>query len=499
MRQLITASQIDDWFQSTKRDAQELLPHLVRRLIVSTVPSDSLKQLRIPIGDQIGLPDYDGRVVVVGDHRFVPNGSSVWEMGTGEFPDKATDDFSRRTAKPGGVTPSDTVFVFVTPHVARNKENWAKARRGERIWKDVQVVDAVDLDSWLETAPRVAKWLASQMGIPVEGMRDLEQFISEEFVARYRIKWMPELVVGGRNEALDKLHQWLNSDAREFTVEGESVEEAAAFIAAAIQLLAVDAARSIESRLLFVDRPEAVAYMTTATSVHFVVPLTPEVRRRVIGTASSLLRVIVPSVSTVGHESRVQNSARLGRIRRAACESALSKMEISPQRIDRIASEFKGSLTASLWMISPVEDGSLPWTTGDAALELAPLMLAGQWLDSSERDKECIQRLSGRPYAEIEKLLARWSGSKGPLVRRGVVWDWLAWDFAFDCLAKWISSERIERFLSVAKEVLATLDPSVELPADDRWKANIFGKIHPYSTAPAHRPDRFDCPSRSFH
>jgi hypothetical protein len=37
MRQLVTSQQIDQWFVSTSRNAQSLLPHLVRRLINATV------------------------------------------------------------------------------------------------------------------------------------------------------------------------------------------------------------------------------------------------------------------------------------------------------------------------------------------------------------------------------------------------------------------------------------------------------------------------------
>ena len=37
MRQIVTATEIDKWFESTSRDAQELLPHLVRKRIPITV------------------------------------------------------------------------------------------------------------------------------------------------------------------------------------------------------------------------------------------------------------------------------------------------------------------------------------------------------------------------------------------------------------------------------------------------------------------------------
>jgi len=49
MRQLVDSTQIDQWFTSLRRDAQEVLPHLIRRLILETVSPDQLEFIRIPV------------------------------------------------------------------------------------------------------------------------------------------------------------------------------------------------------------------------------------------------------------------------------------------------------------------------------------------------------------------------------------------------------------------------------------------------------------------
>ena len=97
MRQIINATQIDEWFVSKRRDAQELLPHLVRKLIVETVSLEELKSIRIPVGDQIGRPGYDGVVETIAEHPYVAMGLSVWEMGTGDPVEKFKDDYEKRT------------------------------------------------------------------------------------------------------------------------------------------------------------------------------------------------------------------------------------------------------------------------------------------------------------------------------------------------------------------------------------------------------------------
>lgn len=65
----------------------------------------------------VWLPGYDGQVHAQAATPFVPAGESIWEMGTNsKYLKKAEEDYEKRTAKPGTVIPSNTTFVFVTPH-----------------------------------------------------------------------------------------------------------------------------------------------------------------------------------------------------------------------------------------------------------------------------------------------------------------------------------------------------------------------------------------------
>src|SRR5258706_12182428 len=77
VRQIISSTKLNWWFNSGSRDGQELLPHFVRRLIMATTTLGSLSEFRIPVGDEVGRPGYDGRMRFHGTHPFVPNGLSV--------------------------------------------------------------------------------------------------------------------------------------------------------------------------------------------------------------------------------------------------------------------------------------------------------------------------------------------------------------------------------------------------------------------------------------
>ena len=95
MGSIIDSTRIDDFFNPTRRDAQELLPHLVRELVLATIDMKSLRACRIPVGDDIGRPGYDGRVETIEGNVFVPTGLSVWEMGTGDPESKAKEDYKK--------------------------------------------------------------------------------------------------------------------------------------------------------------------------------------------------------------------------------------------------------------------------------------------------------------------------------------------------------------------------------------------------------------------
>ncbi|NQT20244.1 MAG: hypothetical protein HQ592_11110 [Planctomycetes bacterium] len=483
MGRIIDATQIDQWFVSTRRDAQELLPDLVRRLIIETVRMEQLVAIRIPVGDQINLPGYDGKVETTASHPHVPKGVSVWEMGTGEPQDKANSDYSNRTDNPKGIGPLNSTFVFVTPHSWTGKDDWVNKKKSEGRWGDVRGLDNVDLDNWLEMCPGAARWLAAQMGLRVEDFHDFESFVRKDLEARYGVEISADLIVGGRNEAVSELHEWFKSDSRKVTIEGDSVEEASAFIAAAILSLPEEEAEHVASRVLFVHGPEVLHYLSKLKSEHLVVLLTPGARLEAKALDSPVLRLMLPIGKSAGASPQRKSCISLGSVHRRPCQEALLQMGFSAQRARRLSLECKGSLTAILWMVAEEPDVPLPWTSGEAALDLVPLVLPGQWEADNEADREALQKLANRDYSEIERVIAKWTAPEGPIVRRGAMWDWLAWDFAWTSLTHLMHGVQIHRFCEAVKEVLGTPDPKLELPSDERCMASVHGKVHPYSRA----------------
>jgi hypothetical protein len=90
---LADATDVERW--ADQRSAQADLPKLVRRLVRHE--NDQVQRVEMRAGEGVGLPGYDGVVEATRATSFVPDGLSVWEMGTGEDPArKATADYNSR-------------------------------------------------------------------------------------------------------------------------------------------------------------------------------------------------------------------------------------------------------------------------------------------------------------------------------------------------------------------------------------------------------------------
>jgi hypothetical protein len=97
--QLADAADVEEW--ARRIDARSDFARLVRSLISES--NDQVVELQMRGGEGSEVPGYDGRVVASKGTPFVPEGRSVWELGTGERPDaKASEDYRTRTARPLG-------------------------------------------------------------------------------------------------------------------------------------------------------------------------------------------------------------------------------------------------------------------------------------------------------------------------------------------------------------------------------------------------------------
>ena len=107
--EIMSASKLDSLSTEKSRLFQELLPELVKRLIIDS--SKSLSSIRIPSKDDIWAPGFDGIIENDEKNTYVSSGKSVWEFGTNnDSLTKINDDYEKRTINSLGIDKKETKF-----------------------------------------------------------------------------------------------------------------------------------------------------------------------------------------------------------------------------------------------------------------------------------------------------------------------------------------------------------------------------------------------------
>lgn len=475
MRQLISSHDIDTLFASTRRDAQELLPHLVRRLIRASCHASALVQVQMAAGDDIASYGWDGLVQHDATHPFVPMGVSGWEIGvSGDPADKATRDYAKRTADPLLLVPQESTFVFVTPRMWPGKQTWLSNKRADSPWKAIRVVDGADLAAWLEEFPAIGRWLCEELGRSVTGLETVTAAWNKLARFTYCDTVTPGLVVGGRTAIADKLIAWLRDPTSEIDVIGETQDEAILFALATCKICSADQGDDWLDRFLVLSSAEGAGHLQPGSRPHIGLLTDPTLFPTIRSSVQSGLSLIVPC----GRETRARRSKQsleLGLVTRRGVRDALVQSQMPERDADEIARESRGSLCSMLPLLAGAEAEAVPWASGEVARSLLPLVLACRWDDRSDADRSIVESLAQRLYAEIESTARVWSAPAKPLEWTNGVWRWRSWRYAWEILTRNLDAGSFERMLVACETVLAEEDPALHLPPGERWLARIRG------------------------
>lgn len=478
---LADARDLERWASS--RRAQEQLPALVRRLIHATTTTAS--HVGLPAGDAIQHGGYDG-VVRINETQFaVPDGVSIWEFGVSRNPkEKADHDYGKRKARQpesdvGPIDPATTAFVFVTPRRWNAKARWLAARRAEGFWRDVQVLDADDLEAWLEQAPAVHVWLSTLLGRRPRGADDLEA-VWQDWSESTTPPLSPALMFAGRESTRDAIREWFTSGSADPTlgVESESPEETVSLVAASLLSLPEDERVAVLARSVVVRDADALIQLAAADeSLRILTAFSPgDLAQRATRGGH---RVLIPRSPGEG----VTGTLHVPRLHREAAERELTAMGLPQDRSRELAGLARRSLLAlrrrlatSAAVVRP------PWASPAVGPAVLSILLLGAVNEDVPGDVEVLALLSGEPGDGYLARLAQMAAEVDPPVRRvGSVWYLISKEDAWEALAHFLTRHTLERFVTVAVGVLGSPDPAFDLPPEQRWAAGIYVERPPHS------------------
>lgn len=473
----ITASQIIDWTNNHAKEAQAELPRWIRKLCYQ--PS-STRELAFPAGDSTYRPGWDGKLFCEQGNAWVPSGASYWEIGCDvDVGGKADRECNKRTEATDPTERVRTAFVFVTPRRWLKKEAWIASRRGKGEWADVRVLDADDLEQWMEQTPAVALQFAEFLGLLGPGVESLE---------RYWLRWSGQCKpaisrdafltdrVAASEQLLALANEGAGKRADPVTLRADSAEEAIAFATATFL-----GHQYLTDKALVVTTVDGWRYVDANPQIRIAIAASDEVAVR-ITPRNALLSVVPHASGDIAGKGSAQELF-LERPNIYDFEKALVSMGMEESDARRCALS-----TGRSWSVLRRHRANNPairhpaWLDLPQADSLATVCLLGAWNESKEADKRVVERVANQSYEAIEanlRLLAQ--ADDAPVLRIGSVWKAKSPLELLDLFGGRITGSQLDRFFQVATELLSAADPQLELPESDRYASQIYGKVHPQS------------------
>jgi transcriptional regulator with XRE-family HTH domain len=475
----VRATDLQQW--ADRRDSQDTLPELMRKLILSAEIRATHVEFRA--GEGVQLPGWDGLVTTGQGNAFVPAGTSAWELGvSGDPKQKADEDYAKRLLDPAGVDPATTTFIFVTLRRWSGKQTWAAQRRAEGVWRDVLVIDADDLESWLSIAPATHLWLSRRLGAFPEGAMDFGTAWAD-WVAATEPPLPPTFLLAGRQEAVKALQAWLESPRQALAVRAESREEVLAVVGAVIAQLPESLVAATLARCVVVYDAPSWRRLSASTQPLILFPLF-EAGELVGAAMRAGHAVIVP----LGDSDAVSDDAlQIPMISRREAADALT-VATSGRLERRVADEYaalgRRSMMALRRRLALSAGFQRPaWAKPESGRTVLPALLAGAWNDSLSGDRQVLATLSRAPYEEARDRLLHWADAPDPpLRRRNNAFYLVSRIDAWTLLSRFLTRDDLERFEGIATSVLGAPDPQFDLPLDQRWMSGVLAE------RPVHSP-----------
>jgi hypothetical protein len=480
MTQHITADDIVNW--SSKPESSYLLPILIRRLIHSTTIAGEIQSIDFPSDKSTLSSGYDGVLEYRGDTPcWIPIGESVWELSTQNCVKiKANNDFEKRTQIPLGKISTETTYIGVSTRKFPDKNNW-KLEKQSRGWKEVRFYDADDLSQWLELSFSTSLWFAEEIGhhLSAPGISLLERhWEGVEKMARDNIVVSPELFTNSRKENVEVLVSFLRGQPTHLAIESDSDGAALDFIAAVIAL--IDENDIYLSKALVLDNNADWNSISTKFS-----PL-------ILITKSALSYKMLPEQLAMMDDNyliRIAPAFKRLPQQKIIRLSRFNKNELLPQLIKsgctdieaiQLVNQAGGSGENLRNLISKFPLACQPEERNEA---LRPFVWIGGWARNNPYDKEIVKQLSKiNDYEKAESLIFTESKRADTLfyVDSEII-NLYSKHHGWNLFASSVSTREFEDFLSISILVISERNPKFDLPSDQQWMANLYGKTPKYS------------------
>src|SRR6266568_2767733 len=454
--------------------ARSELPRLVRRLILET--GRGVVELGFPAGEGVAVGSWDGSVRATEPTAFIPKGLSHWELSVEKSVGrKADSDYSKRLTTVDGSPTASCAYVAASLRRWRDRNIWARDRAAKGRWAEVRAYGLDDIETWLETAPVTHAWISEELGLGPYGLRAAESWWAS-WASASTPSITASLVLAGRTAFVEALQKRLEGPPQLTTVKAGSVEDVLAAVAAVGKQAASSGDPRLLARTAFVDDVRTWRALTGHPGELLLVAAAEDVIAE--ANAGSAHHVIAPV--TAGIDADIDLPPIDSNDAAAALRVAGIDNDRRAEELGRLA---RRSLVALRRNIANRPELHVPiWARPPVGRELRAALLAGCWQDGGDGDRSILEALSGVEYEGLRETLTTLAAREDPfLATVGRSWALVSPFDAWILLSTYLYEDDLKRLERVVKDVLGELDPALDLPKDERWRASLDGKVLSYS------------------
>lgn len=491
---LITEELLSSWSMQKQSVAKGLVVELVYRLVCASIDHPKLR--RFQQRDSIGQQGPDGHLITEYSYeQFVPEGESYWEISVAtKAREKAEKDYNDLVRNVPEDTRKRSVFIFVTSssgyrdwkyiHNDDGQIGWTESKRKLNDWKDVKVIDCTLLVDWCQKFPAVESWLCSEISPGSENIVTLEKLWLETSMTGAPPPLPPDLFLENRRDKLSSIEDLCNKKINQLEIKSRFSRQGLYFFAAYVASLKPERSAEIFGKSLVVSDQNAWRQAANLKDSHLlVVDLDSELHA---DRFRELLDISVKrnhSILHFGYPGGVPSlfSIEIANPKPHHIERVLVEAKYRGGRARAIAFKSDGNLSTALRLIQELSTQPL-WREYSQASDLRIAELLGSWDSNNENDRAIAEEMSGKEYGEwIGRMNELLTVPDTPLAQHNGLWKVTSRYEAWTALGALVTYSDLEKFKTCAVKILREVDPMFELPAVDRFAAQLHGKVPSYS------------------
>ena len=458
------------------KSSEGALPLLLRKLIICSC--GTFPEIHLPAGDGVYKPGIDGVCTTKRGGLYVPDGTSYWEFGRSvDFKTKFEQDFKKRNEEIDPDEKATASFIFVTPRrwtKAPKKDKLAKAMQKSSDWKTVCILDADDLETWLEQCPQVAVWLAEQMELFSPHIESAEHYW-QRLSTWGTHHFSPEFLISGRTVQQGQVVGFVENDQKYLEVQGTSRDETICFIIAACIAMSANARDAFFAHTIIVDDENTLKEIC-ARHTGMVVIFDSGNDRSIDRLNFGKNKVFYPVSFQV-----ISNGMTIPIPKTEDFVKQLEQLSIDHKRAYQIASECGKSFSVLSRYFSNTP-GRVNWTEGNDLTELVPILFAQKFDSDMAGDRLLIEKLSGGSFSSYIEKLKKWTLIfDKPVYQVANIWQVVSAHDLLFVLGRRLTEEHFKHFEEAFFEALEEIDPSLTLQPNQRFAAALFNAKSAYS------------------